>query len=231
MPPAAPLRRVRATLHALGRGLTALAFPPACVACAAALDGEGLPLCPACLAALDDVPPGALAAHLAPIARLDAAHAAWRYDPDGPLGALFHEVKYGHRPRYARLLGRALATRLPAFTADALVPVPLTRARYLERGYNQAEEIARGLGEVLALPVCPGLLRRGAFTRSQTRLGRGARQANVAHAFAAAPDAHACHLVLVDDVVTTGATTGAAADTLRAAGAASVGLVAVAWTR
>ncbi|HYE59349.1 MAG TPA: ComF family protein, partial [Rhodothermales bacterium] len=212
-------RRATANVRLLARGLAALAFPPACLACATALSDDGIPLCPSCLADLDPVDPAALSAHLSPAATLDSAWAAWYYDPDGPLGALFHAIKYGHRPRYARLLGRALAPRvaLPPGT-DALLPIPLTRVRFLERGYNQAEELARGLGETLGLPVHPDLLRRAAFIRSQTRLGRGARRANVAHAFDAAPEAAGLHLVLVDDVVTTGATASACVRALRQAG-------------
>ncbi len=229
--PAPPLAaRIGLVLGRAVRALTAFAFPSACVACSAVVAEGALPLCPACVAALDPADPAALAAHVAP-ARLDGVASAWRYDADGPLGALVQSIKYGHRPTYARRLGTALALRLDRPDADALVPIPLTRARYLERGYNQATELALGLGSGWAMPVREDLLRRGRFAGSQTRLGRAARQANVAHVFESSPDAAGQRLVLIDDVVTTGATAGAAAEALRDAGATSVALVTAAWTR
>jgi ComF family protein len=102
-----------------------------------------------------------------------------------------------------------------------LVPIPLGPRRLRERGYNQAEALARALGRASGLRVDAAVLRRARETRSQTALAPTARAANVAGAFMASPTQGA-RLVLVDDVCTTGATLVAAARALRAAGAARV---------
>ena len=139
------------------------------------------------------------------------------------------QLKYGQRPRYGRLLGRSLAA-LDLPDVDALVPLPLHRTRFLERGYNQSEEIALGLAEVRALPCCADLLARTVATATQTTRTRAGRAENLAGAFAASPEAAGLRLLLVDDVVTTGATARAAAAALADAGAAWVGVVAAGWT-
>lgn len=214
------------------RGLASVVFPNACLGCGAHVGEGALPLCTDCLFEVDDADPAALAVHLAASgAPLDGAWAAWRYRTDGPLAPVVHAIKYGHRPALARRLGAHLAPSAPALPEDAvLVPLPLTRRRWLERGYNQAEEIARGVSDATGHAVRPDLLARAAFVRSQTRLDRAARRENVAHAFTTAPDVAARSIVLVDDVVTTGATASAAAVALHEAGAASVSLWALAWT-
>ena len=230
-------RALTAPLRAFGAGLVRLVYPPQCAGCAAALGGDpALPLCPTCGSALDPADPAALAAHLGVPAPdgLDAAVAPFRYDADGPLGAVVHALKYGNRPRYGPPLGLRAAEAfvragLPA--PDALVPLPIHAARRLERGYNQAEALADGAGAALGVPVRADLLRRARRTETQTHFGRSARRANVAHAFVADPASASLRLVLVDDVVTTGATAHAAAEALKAAGAVWVGLLAVGWTR
>ncbi len=233
------LRGAFAVVRTAARGLAAVAYPPACASCGTLLPSpDALPLCAACALDLDDADADALLAHIlgpdaadadAPPA-LDAAWARWRYDADGPLAPLLHTLKYGHRPRIGRQLGAVLAPARALDPAALLVPLPLTRQRELERGYNQAEEIARGLASETGLTVASALLARGRFMRSQTHLDRADRRANVAHAFAAADEVAGRSVVLVDDIVTTGATALAAARALRDAGAASVTLWAVAWT-
>lgn len=210
-------------------GLLDLLLPPACLACGTRTPGPDVLLCPACAALLDEADADALRAELLPGGALDDARARFRYRPDGPLAPILHALKYGQRPRYGRLLGQSLAA-LELADADALVPLPLHRARFLDRGYNQSKEIARGLAEATGWPVRPDLLARAVFTDTQTKRDRTARAANVAHAFVAAPDAAGMRLWIVDDVVTTGATARAAADALKAAGATWVGVAAAAWT-
>lgn len=107
---------------------------------------------------------------------------------------------------------------------DAIIPVPLHPMKQREREFNQSERLARHLGRATGLPVNTRLLTRALPTRTQTRLSRAERAANVRHAFALRDG---CRLdgkrvVLVDDVLTTGATTSACALTLRKAGASDV---------
>jgi ComF family protein len=132
-----------------------------------------------------------------------------------------HHLKYGGWPGMARTLAEAMRALEPLERGTVLVPIPLGRARLRSRGYNQAEALARALGDTAGLPVRAQLLRRARETRSQTALAPSARAANLHDAFMAAgamPD----RLVLVDDVCTTGATLVAAAEALAAAGAARV---------
>ena len=140
----------------------------------------------------------------------------------GPYRNITRALKY-HRNFaagrfFARMLGRKLAFAPPI---DLVVPVPLHWTRKLRRGYNQADIIARGIAAELAVPACCRLLVRRRSTRSQTRLSPEERRANVASAFAVRPGVlrrlHPHHILLVDDVFTTGATLLACHRALRAA--------------
>jgi ComF family protein len=109
---------------------------------------------------------------------------------------------------------------------DALIPVPLGPTRRRERGHNQAALLALELGRALKVPVLEHALRRTRETRSQTRLTPAERWKNVAGAFAAdAGDLGGRRVAVVDDVMTTGATLGAAATALAQQGPASIGAV------
>ena len=138
-----------------------------------------------------------------------------------------------HRFKYSRalwfenfladLLIREAAPVLRGQDWDALVPVPLHPKKFREREFNQAEILARRLGAAVDIRVDTKILQRITATATQTLLSRELRAANMAGAFAAAPNTLAGKkLVVVDDVFTTGATTSACAKALRAAGAAEV---------
>ena len=148
----------------------------------------------------------------------------------GWLSGAVAQVKYhGEWARLdylAPLLTRAIADLLPA---DALVPVPLHASRRKQRGFNQTEKIAVRLSEEIAVPVELALL-RSRRTTPQVRLDGEGRQQNVLGAFAISPGHLVAgkRLILVDDVITTGATLGECAQVLRAAGAASVDVVTIA---
>ena len=153
---------------------------------------------------------------------------------EGALRTVIHELKYrGRRPAAAEL-ARRLVDRGDVRSAidggAVLVPVPLHPRRRAERGFNQAELLARELGRRACIPVCDGALVRRADTRSQAGLTAAERRANVRDAFAVRRKARVTGraVVLVDDVYTTGATARACAAALRAAGAAEVRIVTVA---
>lgn len=160
----------------------------------------------------------------------DAARAAVVATPF--LLEVIHRYKYRgalwFEPFLAGLLVEAVGPRLNPADWDALVPVPLHPVRRRERGYNQAERLARKLGRATGIPVRPGIVRRRAVTRTQALLDRGERTQNVAHAFEALPGRrlNGLRVVVVDDVLTTGATCSAVSRALRSAGAARV----VVWT-
>ncbi len=152
-----------------------------------------------------------------------------------------HALKYGGLPRIADDLAEVMIRLLPApDESSALVPIPLSRERLRERGYNQSEWLARALGRRWGRPVAPTLLIRVRDTASQTALTPGARLANVAGAFAVgagngrglSTPGHGPKVslpgpvpVLVDDVFTTGATLAEAARALERAGIDTVAAV------
>lgn len=219
---------LRPFLRTVADGLVRIAYPPRCLGCGAGVDELEAPLCTRCAERLDRPDAGALAARLYE----HDVFALWRFDPEGTVQRLQHALKYGNRPAYGHRLGRRLghayaAARAPGPPPDVVVPVPLHAARLLARGYNQSAALADGMAEALAVSAMPALARVRA-TRTQTRLHRAARTANVDGAFALAAPLAARHVLLVDDVLTTGATLRAAAHALAAGGAVKVTLVALA---
>jgi ComF family protein len=120
------------------------------------------------------------------------------------------------------------ARRRGDLSFDAIVPVPMSRAKLRRRGYNQAELLARALSRRLGIRCDPRLLSRTAEKQTQSSLARAARAANVRGVFAAAPDNHGLAVLIVDDICTTGETFRACAEALIAGGARRVAAIAVA---
>lgn len=204
------------TLRWLKEGLVTALFPPACAACGA-LDSE--PFCATCAHQIEWAPTFALS-------EVEGVWAAYRYE--GPVREAIHALKYGARPELGRRLGRAMAPRLP-FTGEVIVPVPIAGHGLAARGYNQARELARGLcGSVRSR----ALIRRNRH-QEQVGLDRDARRRNIEGAFAAGPTSASVRgldVLLVDDVITTGATIEACTRVLKAAGAKRVRAAAFAYT-
>lgn len=153
---------------------------------------------------------------------------------EGPLRTVIHELKYRGRRRAAARLAEALvaqpAVRRLLSPGVVLIPVPLHPRRRRERGFNQAEIVAREVGHLVSLPVSSLALVRRKDTPPQTGLSAAERRKSVAGAFAVRRRCHVAGkvVVLVDDVLTTGATALACARALREAGATDVRVLTLA---
>jgi len=229
------------TVSRLANRLLDAALPARCPGCGA----EGPPLCASCATALDarlDLPAG-IAIGLpsdvpAPLLQLE-----WCAPFTGVVRTALHELKYSGEQRLAGPLGAAIARRWQRVGAggDVFVPVPVHADRRRRRGYDQAELIARVAAADLNLP-CAAILERSRATIAQFDLDRAARAVNVTGAFRLKRDGGAAPpgpggplagrwIVLVDDVVTTGASLAACAVPLIEAGAIGVSAVTVARER
>jgi ComF family protein len=138
---------------------------------------------------------------------------------EGPAREAVHALKYYGRHAIASTMARIMAQAVTGFPIDRVVPVSLHRSRLRERGYDQAELLARGVAGALDLRCEPDTLTRVRRTRQQTTLSADQRKRNVTGAFETREDVSGETVLLIDDVYTTGATMEAAASALRAAGA------------
>ncbi|WP_126401961.1 ComF family protein [Blastochloris tepida] len=234
-------RGARAAASAL-RLVRDMALPPTCIACRAPVADDG-GLCPACWSRLTfisrpfcerlgtpfpaDLGPGLLSpAAIAEPPAYDRARAVAHYDEVAR--RLVHALKFGDRTDLARPLGRMMAQAGAELLADAdaLVPVPLHWTRLWQRRFNQSAALADAVGRIAGRPVRNDLLVRRRRTGHQIGLSRAERARNVQGAFAvpalATGEVRGRRLVLVDDVLTTGATLEACARALSRAGAARV---------
>lgn len=228
-------------LRPLFTDLLALFFPHACLACQEPLVAGERHLCTACRAELPYTDYHLLPPDENPLGRrfwgkLPVAHTLsyLRFLRHGRVQHLLHQLKYQGQQGVGKALGQLYGAELaaaglgPAF--DLIVPVPLHRRKLARRGFNQADAFAEGLAAALPCPWSATALRRTEHTASQTRKTRAERWQNVATVFEVArPEAVAGRrILLVDDVLTTGATLEACGAALLAAGAKELSIATIA---
>ena len=243
----APLHRLDAAWQALRLWLGATVLPAQCALCGigcpevlcspcrAQYLGLLRPRCRQCANPLDDV-----ALLCGRCVRQRPAYDATitAFDYAAPVDQLLLQLKFGAclalAPLLAELLYVAIQQQQAWQAPHLLCPVPLGPARLAERGFNQALEIARPLARLLDVPLQPRLALRVRDTRAQSGVAPQERQANLAHAFAIAPEyaplLQGCHVGIVDDVMSSGHTVNALAAACKGAGAARVSILVVART-
>jgi ComF family protein len=234
-------RRAADTTRAILCSALDLALPRLCAACRAPVEGQGL--CPACWSKLSfisrpycerlgipfvyDPGPGILSMEaIADPPAYNRARAAVRFDEVSR--ALVHALKYGDRLDLAPMMGRWLghAGRELLAESDALVPVPLHWRRNWARRFNQSAMLAAEISATSGVPIAAGAIKRVKSTAQQVGLSRSERAANVQGAFRVPPEQKTAvagrRLVLIDDVLTSGATAEGCARALLRAGAVNV---------
>jgi ComF family protein len=247
------MAQLKNILFSFTENCTGFLFPPICIKCKNTTTGTGIAawLCASCMCGLFKNL-DARADHACPFCSqnklanaCDCETTAARpydrmyslFDFDDTLKAVVHEFKYGGFKRLAFTMGNTYAGRIPSSFfegLDLVTAVPLHFLRRIKRGYNQADFFARGIisGAGLSLPFASGILTRKRPTKTQTNLSRRNRLKNVRGAFSVAAGRKVLingkSVLLVDDVVTTGATTGQCATALREAGARSVRVLSLA---
>ncbi len=217
--------------------------PRQCVVCGNRLSPTERSLCSICVLHLprtasqfspDDNPMAQLFWKLVPFER---AAAFIYYEPHSEVAQLVYQLKYGGRPDIGEDMGRLIANEFQQAHyfdgIDLLLPVPLSRKRIHQRGYNQSERLAQGISDVTGLPIETKALRRTRFLQSQTQLSRQERQQNVADMFTVsnASRLQGRHVLLIDDICTTGATLTACANALKDIPGLKISLLTLGFTK
>lgn len=241
--------QTRQTLFDLCNRLAESALPASCLLCHGGTGGSIL--CPACAADLPQLPSARCPVCAAPTPasavcghclqkppHFDSTYAVWRYD--FPLDKLIQAYKYGHQLALSRFFAEALKTVLSpaALTTsatlhphwDRIIPLPLAEPRLRQRGYNQSQELARPLARHLGVRLDTAICSRPRHTLPQAELPLAGRAKNIRNAFACRGSLAGEALLLIDDVMTTGASLNECARTLKLHGAARVDVAVLART-
>ena len=218
-----------------------LLFPHVCLLCCKQLRSGEEHCCSSCQAEFDpfstplaseELLRHTIASHFGETFLFERGWCRYQFHRKSPLQQVLHAMKYEGLFNLGRSFGRQLGewmlTEGGAGDIECIVPVPLHPLKKIERSYNQSEKIAEGIAQSLQKPLRRELLRRQRYTVSQTGLSASERQKNIEGAFQVAKNVVCPHLLLVDDVVTTGATMAAAASALRHGGVERISLAAIA---
>jgi len=178
-----------------------------------------------------------MALRFAAMPEVKRAASLFYFMPHSELARLIYALKYYGQPDVGITLGRLAAKKMGKSGffdgIDLLVPVPLTRSRQRKRGYNQSEMICQGISSQTNIPIDTKILRRTKFTQSQTAMLASERQENVERAFQLIDPTRAegKHILIVDDVFTTGSTLKGCCKALAQASGVSLSLLTLGFTR
>ncbi len=159
------------------------------------------------------------------------------FHPHGLTSRIIYQLKYGNHPEIGQYFGRYIVreTEESGFFdgIDLLVPTPLSKKRKRQRGYNQCEQIAMGIQELTHIPICNQAVERVSFRQSQTQLHGRERMENVEHAFRLVDESAIAgkHILLIDDVFTTGATLAAIAQECLKAKEVKISILTIGFTK
>jgi len=205
-------------------GIVQLFYPRVCIACEDNTHGDGLPLCTKCLSELpltgfETMPENPFMDRLKGRVDLEWATSLFYFTKHSANQVLIHRAKYSASGEIAYLLGRwkgQLIKNAKTTLPDLILPVPLHRAKLRSRGFNQSEWFGRGIAEELGCDLKNDVLMRKYSSVSQTKKGKVERIKNVHSSFAiySASNIQGKHVLIVDDVLTTGATLEACANQL-----------------
>ena len=220
-----------------------LVAPRLCTVCGRRLSLTEQVLCVSCnmhlprtgfqLEAYDNI----MARHFWGIIPVERAAALFYYEAASEVSRIIYDLKYHDRPEIGREMGNLVASEFSEAGffdgIDVIVPIPLARSRQWQRGYNQSLCIAKGISRVTGLPIYNKVVCRTKFVKSQTEMGQWERKKNVENVFKLKDTAaiRGRHVLLVDDVVTTGATMAACARELLKAGDVKVSLLSLGFTK
>lgn len=169
--------------------------------------------------------------------RIERATTLFFYEHHSEVSRIIHSMKYFDHPETGELMGRMLAEEAghDGFfeSVDIIVPIPLAKSRQRTRGFNQSEEIARGISEITHIPVCKNAVKRKTFRKSQTEMNRWQRLKNTEDAFKLINGnaVRGKHVLLVDDVVTSGATVISCAQELAKCGDVRFSVISLGYSK
>jgi ComF family protein len=219
----------------LTRAIIDLVYPPLCLLCEERLAEDQEQICQPCLSSF--VLLGKPHTEFSVPHEL-YIHQAWAlFDFDENVKNLIHHLKYSQRRKpILRLLDhfeKSILKQLPSEPYDLVLPIPLHPRKLRERGYNQVEDMARWLASRMGARVDQKIVVRSRYTQTQTKLNALERQKNLAGAFRiqGSPDLHNKRILLVDDVLTTGATSNTLAQVLEEQGCSQIDLLTLSTPR
>jgi ComF family protein len=214
-----------------------LFYPNYCLACSASLfKGEEV-VCSRCMLEMPQTnhhldPENALMKRFATRLPVAMFSALFRFTKNGRIQQLLHQLKYKNHPEIGVVLGKLYGTKLTSLrnSVDIILPVPLHPSRFRRRGYNQSGKFAEGLAITLSIPYSDEVLSRKIKTKTQTRKSKLQRWENVENVFEILDmeKVSGKNVLLVDDVVTTGATLEACGQVLLNAGCRSLSIACIA---